>query len=155
MSSSSNGKSDSGVNIALAGLAIQVATLAAFSALCIDYFILSRSVWMSTRWPTRFLVFVSFLVSATILILIRCCYRVYELSEGYSRTSSALRDEGLFIALESVMVVIAASCLVAAHPGFVFQTCQERLKPDAGFSEKQLRDENISSESTADSATRI
>lgn len=28
--------------------------------------------------------------------------RVYELSEGYSRTSEALRDQNLFIALEGV-----------------------------------------------------
>jgi hypothetical protein len=102
MSSTSNGRSDSGVNIALAGLAFQVFTLAAFVVLCADYAIRSRSVWMSVRWPTRFLVFCTFLAAATTFILIRCCYRVYELSEGYSRNSAALRDEPLFIGLESV-----------------------------------------------------
>lgn len=102
MSSTSNGKSKSGVNIALAGLAFQVATLVAFAALCIDYAIRSRSVWTSARWPRQFVIFCSFLSAATVLILIRCCYRVYELSEGYSRDSKALRDQPLFIGLESV-----------------------------------------------------
>lgn len=102
MSSTSNGRSDAGVNIALAGLAFQVATLAAFVALVIDYGVRSRSVWTAVHLPRRFVVFVTFLFAATILILIRCCYRVYELSEGYSRDSEALRDETTFIVLESV-----------------------------------------------------
>lgn len=104
MSSSSNGSSNVGVNIALAGLVLQVATLTIFILLTVDYFVRSRSVWRYSdiHLPRRFKIFVSFLALATILILIRCCYRVYELSEGYSRTSKALRDQGLFIGLESV-----------------------------------------------------
>jgi hypothetical protein len=102
MSSTSNGKSQSGVDIALAGLALQVVTLVAFSALCVDYAVRSRSVWMAVRWPRQFVLFCGFLAAATLLILLRCCYRVYELSEGYSRDSEALRDQTLFIALESV-----------------------------------------------------
>lgn len=102
MSSTSNGKSTSGVNIALAGLAFQVFTLAVFIVAAVDYFIRSRPVWMSVRWPRQFLVFVVSLTAATLLILARCCYRVYELSEGYSRDSTALRDETMFIVFESV-----------------------------------------------------
>ena len=120
MSSTSNGASDSGVNIALAGLAFQVFTLVVFIAAAVDYAILSRSVWRAQELPRKFLVFIGFLSAATILILIRCCYvsqplssssmttftddsqRVFELSEGYSRTSEALRDQPLFIGLEGV-----------------------------------------------------
>jgi hypothetical protein len=104
MSSQSNGKSNVGVNIALAGLSIQVITLFVFCVLVVDYFIRSRSVWTKTPLPTRFKVFCGTLALATILILIRCAYRIYELSEGYSRNSTALRDEGLFIGLESGLV---------------------------------------------------
>ncbi|KAJ9617560.1 hypothetical protein H2204_013691 [Knufia peltigerae] len=102
MSSTSNGSSNNGVNIALAGLSFQVATLVVFVALTVDYFIRSRKVWRSTRLPLKFKVFLTFLTLATVLILIRCCYRVYELNEGYSRDSEALRDQTLFIALEAV-----------------------------------------------------
>lgn len=102
MSSTSDGSSNVGVNIALAGLGFQVATLVVFIALTVDYFVRSRKVWMATRLPLKFKVFVSFLTLATVLILIRCCYRVYELNGGYSSDSEALRDQALFIGLEAV-----------------------------------------------------
>lgn len=57
---------------------------------------------MNVKVPGRFINFCVWLALATVFILIRCCYRVYELSEGYSRDSEALRDEPLFIALEGV-----------------------------------------------------
>lgn len=127
MSSSSNGRSETGVNIAcefpfsrsprvlpgffqhtdrgsktVAGLAFQVATLTIFALLCIDFGIRSRSVWHSTKLSIRIEIFCIALALATLLILARCAYRIYELSDGYVRTSAALRDEGMFIGLESV-----------------------------------------------------
>lgn len=102
MSSTSNGDSNAGVQIALAGLSIQVITLFVFVVLVLDYFVRSRSVWKGAQLPTRFKVFCSALALATILIFARCAYRIYELSEGYSQDSEALRDEPLFIGLESV-----------------------------------------------------
>lgn len=102
MSSTSNGSSAAGVNIALAGLSFQVATLAIFSICIVDYAIRSRQTWKPFQFSTKFKIFCGFLTLATLLIFIRCCYRVYELSQGYSSTSVALRDESLFIGLESV-----------------------------------------------------
>lgn len=102
MSSTSNGSSTAGVNIALAGLSFQVATLFIFVCLVVDYLIRSREAWRSVKIPTNFYVFISSLALATVLILARCCYRVYELNGGYSRDSEALRDQNLFIGLESV-----------------------------------------------------
>lgn len=102
MSSTSNGDSQAGVDIALAGLSFQVITLTFFSVCVLDYMWLSRRTWKNTQVPARFISFCVWLALATIFILIRCSYRVYELSEGYSRDSEALRDEPLFIALEGV-----------------------------------------------------
>jgi hypothetical protein len=102
MSSTSNGSSQAGVDIALAGLIFQVITLTFFSVCVVDYMIRSRSTWKSVKVPARFVNFCVFLALATLFILIRCAYRVYELSEGYSRDSEALRDEPKFIALEGV-----------------------------------------------------
>jgi hypothetical protein len=104
MSSSSDGSSNVGVNIALAGLGFQVATLTIFILLTVDYFLRSRSIWRYSdiHLPRQFKIFVGFIALAIILILIRCCYRVYELSEGYSRTSKSLRDQSLFIGFESM-----------------------------------------------------
>ena len=102
ISSSTDGDAQNGVNIALAGLAFQVATLTIFTLLTIDYFFRSRNTWTRVTLPAQFKIFVSALALATLLILIRCCYRVYELNEGYQRSSKALRDQSLFIGLESV-----------------------------------------------------
>ena len=121
MSSSSNGASQAGVNIALGGLAFQVATLFFFCITVVDFAFRSRKVWLNFQLAGRFKLFCVFLGVATLLIWIRCCYRVFELSEGYSSTSVALRDQPLFIGLESVMVIIAAYCLIVAHPGPVFE----------------------------------
>jgi hypothetical protein len=102
MSSTSNGSSTAGVDIALAGLIFQVICLVFFAICCMDYAIRSRKVWRNNPVPRRFIIFCVFLTLATVCILIRCSYRVYELSEGYSRDSEALRDQPLFNGLEGV-----------------------------------------------------
>lgn len=120
MSSTSNGASDAGVNIALAGLAFQVATLTFFCIVVADYAWRARTTVAKYGLNKRFKVFAAFLALAILAIFIRCCYRVYELSKGYNRDSKALRSEPLFIGLESVMVIVAAYALIIAHPGPVF-----------------------------------
>lgn len=48
-------------------------------------------------------VFAGFLCLAIVLILARCCYRIDELSHGYSGEKAKLvPNEGLFIGLEGV-----------------------------------------------------
>jgi RTA1 like protein len=90
------------VKIALAGLSFQVITLVAFIVLAVDYAVRSRIVWKSVTLERRFKNFCFWLALATVLILVRCAYRVYELNEGYTRDSEALRDQGLLIGLEGV-----------------------------------------------------
>ena len=150
MSSTSNGSSKAGVDIALAGLIFQVVTLFFFVVTCIDYTIRTRSVWSAAKLPTSFKIFASFLTLATLLIWTRCCYRIYELSEGYSSDSEALRDQPLFNGLEMALVLIAAYCLVVAHPGPVFERgprgpaaeekmlAQEKTKQALGSSDSEL-----------------
>ena len=104
LSSSSSGGSQSAVDTSIAGLSFQVITLCVFIALSLEY------AWRYTRakdakidkslLPTSFKVFVAFLSVAVILILIRCAYRIDELSNGYS--GPLIHNEGLFIALEGV-----------------------------------------------------
>ena len=141
MSSTSNGSSSVGVNIALAGLIFQVITIFFFVVTVIDFAIRSRSSWKDFKFPTSFKVFCSALATATLLIWVRCCYRVYELSEGYSQDSEALRDEPLFIGLEMVMVLLAAYALIVAHPGFVF---------DRGVQGPAAQQKSIAQEKTRD-----
>ncbi|ETN44824.1 uncharacterized protein HMPREF1541_09699 [Cyphellophora europaea CBS 101466] len=148
LSSTSNGSSDAGVNIALAGLSFQLITLTFFAICVCDYMYRSRATWRSVKVPGRFINFCVWLALATVFILVRCAYRVYELSEGYSRDSEALRDEPLFIALEGVMIILAAWCLVPAHPGFVFSE-GATLTKDTTFVEDKGAQASDSRESMA------
>jgi hypothetical protein len=106
MSSNSAGQSYIGVDIALAGLSFQVFTLTLFICLATDYAIrYSRGRRAAKEGEhaelnTRFKVFVGFLSFAILLILIRCVYRIDELSDGYD--GPLIHNEGLFIGLEGV-----------------------------------------------------
>jgi hypothetical protein len=139
MSSSSFGTSHVAVDIAIAGLSFQVITLCLFIALAIDFALGFRSeqkrLSSKMHLPRRFQVFVAFLSAAVILILGRCGYRIAELKGGYTGPGSELiRDQGLFIGLEGVLIVFAVYCLVIAHPGPVFDTAT-RLESEGSLSE--------------------
>ncbi|QYS95805.1 hypothetical protein H0G86_003079 [Trichoderma simmonsii] len=115
----SSGGSQTGVDIAMTGLGLQVGGLFFFSALFIDY--VTRYVRKKPSSPlgTRMRVFLGFLGAAILLIFTRCVYRCYELSKGYVH-SNLITDQGLFIGLEGVLVVIASFCLCVGHPGLIF-----------------------------------
>ncbi|KAL7951747.1 RTA1 domain-containing protein [Trichoderma barbatum] len=119
MSTVSSGSSQTGVDIAMAGLGLQVGGLFFFSVLFADY--VARYVRKRPSAPlgTRMRLFFGFLGSAILLIFTRCIYRCYELSKGYVH-SDLITDQGLFIGLEGVLVVVATFCLCIGHPGFIF-----------------------------------
>ncbi len=53
------------------------------------------------------------------------------------------------------MVVLAAYCLICAHPGFVFKTGKEHLVSDEWVAEKQTKSEGSSSETSPTSVNRV
>ncbi|OQN98825.1 hypothetical protein B0A48_15171 [Cryoendolithus antarcticus] len=123
MSSQSNGSSKTGVNIGLAGLSFQVIFLFTFVVLSLLFAWSYRKDVKAGRAATenldgRFKWFLGFLTLATTLIFVRCSYRIYELSGGYS--GSALHSQAEFITLESCMIIIAVYALNIGHPGLVF-----------------------------------
>lgn len=84
----------------------------------VRYFVLSRRGAEGFPPVTRRMyVFVAGLYGATLLILARCAFRCYELKDGYS--GDAVADEGLFIGLEGVLVVVAVFTLGIGHPGLL------------------------------------
>lgn len=119
MSTVSSGSSQTGVDIAMAGLGLQVGGLFFFSVLFVDY--LARYVRKKPSSPldTRMRLFFGFLGAAILLIFTRCIYRCYELSKGYVH-SNLITDQGLFIGLEGVLIIAATFCLCIGHPGFIF-----------------------------------
>jgi H+/Cl- antiporter ClcA len=90
-----------GIDIAMVGLALQVAVIGIFIIMFGDYLI--RYFRSDTTRPLvrREKLFFAALALALTLILGRCGYRCYELSQGYN-DSDLITDEGLFIALEGV-----------------------------------------------------
>ncbi|TDZ15718.1 Sphingoid long-chain base transporter RSB1 [Colletotrichum orbiculare MAFF 240422] len=103
-----------GVNVTLAGLIFQVVMLVLFCLLFADYLVACRRTSVREKITRRIGVFLAFLFIATVLILVRCSYRIEELKEGYF--SPMFRNEPLFIALESCVMVVAVFCLVIGNP---------------------------------------
>ena len=106
LSSTSSGGSKVAVDVSIAGLSFQVFTVTVFIALAVEFAVsyirAQRGPGQMEQGkkplPTGFKVFVVFLTAAIILILIRCAYRIDELSDGYN--GPLIHNEPLFIALE-------------------------------------------------------
>lgn len=119
LSTVSQGSSQMGIDVALAGLSLQVVILVLFCAILGDYLWRYFRSGSSGALSKRMQVFFGFVSAAVILILARCAFRCYELSKGY-QDSDLITDEALFIGLEGVLIVIAVFCLCVGHPGLVF-----------------------------------
>ncbi|KAJ5579614.1 RTA1-domain-containing protein [Penicillium hispanicum] len=104
-----------GVDISLAGLVFQVFTLTIFCGLFIDYLNTCRRSPARKAFTKRMNFFLVFMFISIILILVRCCYRIVELHDGYF--SSWFRDQSLFIALESGIMCAAILTMIFGHPG--------------------------------------
>lgn len=106
--------------MSLFGLSFQVFTLVIFILFSFDYLFryYRRNNGFGTYLvnPGRFRIFLVGLWAGIIFILIRCIYRIDELSEGYS--GALFHNEGVFYGLESVMIVLAVFCLAIGQPGF-------------------------------------
>ncbi|KAF5007884.1 hypothetical protein FDECE_5799 [Fusarium decemcellulare] len=126
LSSTSNGSSKTGIDLAMTGLILQVIILVVFCGFFVDYMV--RFAKLQKRRPgavintiaKRQKLFFAGLGSAIVLILARCAYRVDELSEGYS-DSTKITNEALFIGLEGVLIYLAVVSLMVGHPGFGFK----------------------------------
>lgn len=131
-----------GVDLSLAGLAFQVFTLCCFIALCVDYmYRYSKSANRAPLSP-RFKIFLGALGLAIILILARCAYRIDELSDGY--TGPLIKNQWLFVGLESVLITVAVLVMLLAHPGPVFQRRKMGQAAVGGRAKKLSSDSDMS-----------
>ncbi|MCJ1372122.1 hypothetical protein MMC20_003343 [Loxospora ochrophaea] len=120
-----------GDHIMVAGLAFQVLTLLIFMTLCGDFAIKTirrmREMGEAALDPTHaklraswaFKGFLIALAAATVFIFTRSVFRVAELGEGWE--GAIIKNQGLFIGLEGVMVIIAMLVLNVFHPGVCFR----------------------------------
>jgi len=114
-----------GTHIMLGGLSWQVFTLTVFMILCADfaYRVMKNkdrftSEHTALRRSMKFKAFIVALGVSTILIYVRCVYRVAELAEGWN--GYLISHEVYFLVLEGLMVVLAVLVLNVFHPGLCF-----------------------------------
>lgn len=101
LSTSSKGTSVAGVNIALAGLSMQVVTICVFCGLMGDFILrYMRSIEVGAKFSPRLRIFFAFLGVAIGFITVRCIYRLVELNQGYS--GKLVRDQPLYIVFEGM-----------------------------------------------------
>ena len=118
---------DLGINIMIAGLAWQVASLLIFIAMSTYFFLRVRKApgadlnlnFDTLRRSRYFKGSLWGLSIATIVILVRSIFRCAELSEGFD--GKLANDEVTFMILEAAMIGIAAICLTVFHPGVVWK----------------------------------
>jgi len=118
-----------GNNLMMAGIVWQVFTLIVFGILVSDYAFraykrraeFAPSAIKLTQ-TLRFKLFISGLILAYITVFTRCVFRIGEMAKGWG--NPIMQSESDFIALDSVMIVIAVLCLTAFHPGFIFPEMQ-------------------------------
>ncbi|KAF7182522.1 hypothetical protein CNMCM7691_002093 [Aspergillus felis] len=141
-----------GINIMIAGLASQVASLGVFLCLCADF------AWRVYKNPDKLndsmyhirktLKWKAFLIGltvATLAIFVRSIFRVAELREGFD--GPLANDEVTFMILEGAMMVIASFCLTVLHPGYCFggywdQTSWKAIKQSSQLSLNELKARN-------------
>lgn len=116
-----------GNHVMMTGLSTQVFTLVGFGILAFDYGLSAyrnrdhlNPATADLRRSRMFRMFLVALWVAYFGILIRCCYRVAELADGWSHENHILRTQGLFIGLDSIPIGIAAVALNIWHPGRCF-----------------------------------
>lgn len=120
-----------GVDIMIAGLISQVITMTLFLTLWADFAIRVRRAKISgsllpsqpplyehLRSTKNFTFFQWSLLVATVLIYIRCIYRVAELWDGFS--GDLANHEATFMIFEGPMIILAVAMLTVFHPGRVF-----------------------------------
>jgi hypothetical protein len=123
--------SRTGVNIMIAGLISQVITMVLFLALWGDFAFRTRRAKLSgslsrtqpplydhLRSTKTFTYFQWALLASTILIFVRCVYRVAELWDGFG--GHLANDEVTFMIFEGPMIILAIAAITVFHPSRVF-----------------------------------
>jgi hypothetical protein len=70
------------------------------------------------RSTKNFMYFQWALLAATVLIFVRCIYRVAELWDGFS--GKLANEEPTFMIFEGPLIILAVAALTVFHPGRVF-----------------------------------
>jgi hypothetical protein len=134
-------KTQTGMWIVTAGLGLQMATLAMALAMTGIVFIRAARAYHQYGYTTfhrdvgyiplttRFQVFAGILPMACLCLLGRLAYRIAALADGGLQGRIA-KNEGLFAALEGLLVGYALVSLVTCHPGIFLEDGKRQLSED-------------------------
>lgn len=119
--------SQMGVNIMVAGVGWQVASLGIFAILCGEYAhrvhkeheVSMNPKFDNMRNTKKFRLFLYALGLATLTIFVRSIFRCAELSGGFH--GKLANQQISFMVLEGCMIILAVTSLTIFHPGFAFQ----------------------------------
>ncbi|KAH5420885.1 hypothetical protein HBI25_186610 [Parastagonospora nodorum] len=135
---------DVGTNLMIAGVIFQVVILAFFGYFLTEYVVRTyrrrnqlSDESMALFHKKSFRCFMGAIVVAYFCILVRCVYRIPELTGGWR--SELMRNEPEFIVLEGVMIVIAVAVLTVFHPGYCFPALGDTI----GKNKKHTRGKSI------------
>jgi hypothetical protein len=139
---------DTGTNLMVAGVVLQVVVLFCFGALLVEYTIRTyhrrdqlSDTAMTLFHKTSFRCFVFAIIIGFLGIFIRCVYRIPELTGGWG--SELMRNETDFIVLGGVMIVLSVLVLTVFHPGYCFPALGSTIG-------KKRADRNKSTDTTPD-----
>ncbi|KAL3292859.1 RTA1-domain-containing protein [Colletotrichum asianum] len=135
--SSSDGGSaaETGNDIMIAGIAVQVVTMGICGLLAVDFAWRAfrnrsrgpsdPSAWNQPAHPSwMFRFYLSASAAAFIVIFIRCIYRLPEMAGDWG--NPLMRKEEEFIVLDGMMIAIACLLMSIAHPGIFFPAISSR-----------------------------
>lgn len=113
-----------GINLMIAGLSTQVVSMTVFVLVCMQlaWAVRKHPERVSTEYEEmrrsrRFRLFLWSIGICTIAILIRCSFRVAELSKGFN--GSIANNEVEFMVLDGMLMSIVIILLTVAHPGII------------------------------------
>ncbi|CCD25377.1 phospholipid-translocating ATPase RSB1 NDAI_0F00580 [Naumovozyma dairenensis CBS 421] len=90
------------------------------------------------RWVFRY--FTLAMTAAVLCIFTRCCYRLAELSEGWS--GYLITHEWYFIILDALMMTLATTIFTIFHPGFAFKGKYTSIPITTGHVDPETRSDN-------------
>ncbi|GIZ47689.1 hypothetical protein CKM354_001077400 [Cercospora kikuchii] len=115
----------SGYILVLCGIILQILTLVIFAGLVLDYLYRTRRAWHNVPFAAtklldtlKFKLFAAGVVVAYTGVLVRCIFRLVELSGLWPR--GPMRSQVAFILCESCMILIATMAFTIFHPVFCF-----------------------------------
>ena len=137
-----------GTDLMLTGIVWQVVTLLVFGIVSADFaFRLNKSITpfsieaADMKNKLSFKLFLAGLTLAFLTVFTRCVYRIAEMANGWS--NPIMQDETDFIALDSVMVMLATLALTVFHPGYCFPRLSNSFSKAKEMTEKTVSEESL------------